>query len=91
MVSRTIKKKIENLKKGDKFYVKENQKTYSVGYKNGYYLYKTITPDDEITVNNSTAPYVRQPKGKHQCFVAGSVIIDDEECFCGVDYENVRI
>ena len=86
MVSPSIKKKIENLKSGDKFCVKEPQKTYSVGYVSGWAIYKIITPNDEITVNCSTAPYVRKPKGEHACFVAGYVTIDGEECCCGVDY-----
>ena len=91
MVTQSVKKKIEALKKGDKFYVKENQKTYSVGYKCGWPVYKTVTPNEEITVNDSTTPYVRKPKGKHECFVSGYVMIDGELCCCGVDYENVKI
>ena len=92
MVTRSIYKKIQSLQKGDIIRVKETQKTYSVGWKNGSYLYKTITPGDDITVNNSKAPYVRKTrKDMHDYFVAGSVTVDGEECYCGIDYENVDI
>ena len=91
MVSQSVKKKIASLKKGDTFYVKENQKTYAVDYISGWAIFKIITPNDEITVNCSTTPYVRKPKGKHIHFVSGYVTIDGEECCCGVDYENVKI
>ena len=84
MVSKTVRDKIESLKKGDIVYVKNQQRTY---YSND----ERLSPDIPVTVNNPAAPYIRKLKDKHQCFLAGLVNIDGEEFCCGIDYENIDI
>ena len=92
MVKQSVIKKIKKLKTGDIIHVKENQKTYCMGYNSGWPFYRTITPHDDITVENNQAPYVFKPrKGMHDCFIFGYVTINNEICPCCISYDNVNL
>ena len=92
MVSRSTMKKIEALKKGDIIHVKEPQKvSYPSSYNQGWPIYKTIQPSDEIRVHCSKAPYIYKQEGRHQCFVAGWALLNGEEHHCTIHYENVQL